>query len=201
MVAAVPHYCLVTEVRSPGNVADPSGSWRFLLRKLDGSEAVEVSATEPGFRGERLQLLAVIRGLEAIGQPSHVTLVTPGTWISRGIRRDIDTWREMNWMWERFGELHPVKHADLWRRLDRALQIHTVQCRSWRVASELAKGFQPVVERPNRAAADHFPSTHRWSRYGDRLAATWGRLAKRVRPERLNDSRSGEMRLAGQFAR
>ena len=41
-------------------------------------------------------------------------------------------WRENNWQWEHYGEMLPVKNADLWQRLDRALEIHDVQWRTLR---------------------------------------------------------------------
>jgi hypothetical protein len=76
--------------------------------------------------------LAVVRGLEAIPQPARVTLVTASHYVSRGLRFGLSEWRENGWQWERFGEFSPITNADLWQRLDRALQIHQVQCRTWR---------------------------------------------------------------------
>ncbi len=143
MHATAPHYLLLTETQSCVEETLTGGFWRFVLRQIDGSEHMEISDTEPGVIGERLQLLAVLRGLESIGQPSRVTLVTSSQYVTRGIRRDLATWRELNWTWERFGELHDIKHRGLWQRVDRALQIHTVQCRAWRIESALKKSTKP----------------------------------------------------------
>ncbi len=153
MVATAPHFLLLAETQSCTDESREGGFWRFVLQQVDGSEYLEVSDNEPDVTGERLQLLAAIRGFEALGQPSRVTLVTGSQYVIRGIRRDLDTWREMNWMWERFGELHAIKHDALWRRLDRALQFHTVQCRAWRFVSDA----EPIPEIKRAAGAESRP--------------------------------------------
>ena len=89
---------------------------------------------EPGVLGERLHLLAVVRGLQALEQPSKVTLITPSRYIGRGIRSSITGWRENDWQWERFGQMAEVKHADLWRKIDRAMKFHDIDCRVWNFA-------------------------------------------------------------------
>jgi hypothetical protein len=70
--------------------------------------------------------------LEALDQPSRVTVVTPSRYVRQGLQRGLAEWRERDWCWERFGELVPVKHLDLWRRVDQALKFHQVECRKWR---------------------------------------------------------------------
>ena len=139
MVATAPHFLLLTETHCFADDPSAGGFWRFVLRQIDGSGHLEVSDTEPGVTGERLHLLAVIRGLEALEQPSQVTLMTPSRYITRGIRRDLASWKEMNWMWERFGELHAIKHSRLWQRLDIALQFHSVQCRSLKIDQSISR--------------------------------------------------------------
>lgn len=129
MVSFRPHFLLF----SRAEVSGPSpGRWHFLLESVDGDAVVEATDAEPGLRKERLELLAVIRGLEALDQPSRVTLVTPSTRISRGFRFGLEEWRSNRWRWERDGRWVPIKNRDLWQRVDRALQFHRVECRTWR---------------------------------------------------------------------
>jgi hypothetical protein len=90
--------------------------------------ADEELETEEG----RLALLAVVRGLEALEQPSRVTVVTPSRYVSRGFLFGLEEWRENGWRWERFGEMTAIKNRDLWQRIDRAMQYHQVECRVWR---------------------------------------------------------------------
>jgi ribonuclease HI len=124
-----PHYTLLSE---SGKFAEP-GRWRFVLRMAGGSEPVAVDDVEPEVRGERLELLAVVRGLEALDQPSRVTLVTSSSYVHKGFRHGLPEWRRNGWQWEYYGEMVPVKNGDLWQRVDRAMRFHRVDCRSLRI--------------------------------------------------------------------
>jgi ribonuclease HI len=124
MSALAPHFLL----RADCHRFNRPGNWHFALHTPDGRPQVEVEDAEPSVHGERLELLTVIRGLEAIDQPAHVTLQTTSDYVRRGIKYGLDDWRSNNWRWERHGKMVPIKNADLWRRLDRALQVHNVVC-------------------------------------------------------------------------
>ena len=130
MVTPQPRFLLISSAEA---VTKADGRWHFVLESLDGSSTVEASDVEPGVRGERLDLLAVVRGLEALDQPSQVTLLTASRRIIRGFRTSLTEWRSNRWRWERDGRWELIKNADLWRRVDRALTFHQVICRSWRV--------------------------------------------------------------------
>ena len=159
MNAPAPHYLLFSEAAARSGAAAPRGRWRFVLESLDGSERLEASDEEPDAAGQRLDLLAVVRGLEAIDQPSRVTLVTSSSYVSRGIRFGLAEWRENDWMWERFGKLTPVKDGDLWRRVDLALGYHQVECRTWRydlshaAAAAVEEAVSPASPAPRPASA------------------------------------------------
>jgi ribonuclease HI len=128
MKVATPHYLLFSE----SSRKNEQNQWRFVLQSIDGSEQLEATDEEAGAHGERLELLAVVRGLEAIDGPARVTLVTPSKYVNRGIAYGLDEWRANGWEWEHYGEMVPVKNRDLWQRVDRALQFHQVECRTWR---------------------------------------------------------------------
>jgi ribonuclease HI len=128
MRAAAPHYLLFSESCRQSS----QGEWRFVLQSLDGTEQFEAADAEPDYFGERLELLAVVRGLEALAQPSRVTLVTPSKYVNRGLAYGLEEWRANDWQWEHYGEMVPVKNRDLWQRVDRALLFHQLECRAWR---------------------------------------------------------------------
>jgi len=150
MSSAAPHFLLLTETQS--NPPDRlGGCWRFVLQRVDGNGRIEVSECEPDVQGERLQLLSVVRGLEALEQPSRVTLVTHSRYVDRGIRSGISVWRDNHWQWERYGELTPVKNRDLWQRVDRAMRFHKVHCRVWKLKrGGDVKSVTPVVSPINK---------------------------------------------------
>jgi ribonuclease HI len=128
MKVAAPHYLLFSESCRKST----QGQWRFVLQSIDGGEQLEAADAEPNAKGERLELLAVVRGLEALEQPSRVTLVTPSKYVNRGLTYGMEEWRANDWQWEHFGEMVPVKNRDLWQRVDRALVYHQLECRRWR---------------------------------------------------------------------
>ncbi|HET6884308.1 MAG TPA: RNase H family protein [Pirellulales bacterium] len=135
-----PHFLLFSEAKGKKR----QGQWRFVLQAADGSATLEAEDQEPEVGGERLELLAVIRGLEALDQPSRVTLFTPSKYVSRGIAYGLEEWRRNDWTWECFGEMVPVKNRDLWQRLDRALSYHTIEFRIQRT-DEAHTGLNPAV--------------------------------------------------------
>ena len=131
MKQTAPHFLLLTQAQSNPDPHGRGGIWRFVLEQIGSTIRIEVSEEEPGVWGERLQLLAVVRGLEALEQTSRVTLITPSRFVGNGIRRGLAQWRNNGWQWERFEEQAPIKHCDLWKRVDHALQFHQVNCRIW----------------------------------------------------------------------
>ncbi len=138
MTVSAPHYLLFSESqtqRPAANARRPRGDcgqWRFVLETVDGKTRFEAADEEPESEESRLALLAVVRGLEALSQPSRVTVVTTSRYVSRGFLFGLQDWRANGWRWERFGEMTPIKNRDLWQRIDRAMQYHQVECRVWR---------------------------------------------------------------------
>jgi len=168
----LPHFVLfsksVASSRGPGTASSPTG-WRFVLKSDDETQCVEGSDEEAGASPDRLELMAVVRGLEALDQPSRVTLVTGSSSIRRGMRFGLDIWRENRWRWERFGAMAPIKHGDLWRRVDRALRFHDVACREVRsggCSDDLAepRAFVRAELRSDGANAMRAADRPRWLR-------------------------------------
>jgi ribonuclease HI len=130
-----PHFQLFSHASASRAAAhagsdDSSGEWRFILKREDGRVEAQAADEEPGTPADRLELLAIVRGLEALDQPSRVTLFTASRYVARGLRFGLESWRESDWQWERFGQMQPVKNADLWQRIDQAMRFHQVDVRT-----------------------------------------------------------------------
>lgn len=166
MKVATPHYLLFSESCRESS----QGEWRFVLQSIDGSEQLEAADAEPNARGERVELLAVVRGLEALAQPSRVTLVTPSKYVNRGLTYGLAEWRANGWQWEHYGEMVPVKNRDLWQRVDRALLYHQLECRTWRfdLPHVGADDAEPRASRRPAALASRRPRS-----VGGRLRRKW----------------------------
>ena len=194
-----PHFILFSQA----NRGKQGDEWSFVLKAADGSAQLEATDAEPDAHGERLELLAVVRGLEALEQPSRVTLVTPSRYVSSGISYGLPEWGRNGWMWEHFGQMVPVKNRDLWQRLDRALKIHHIRGTSYRVDEAhggsadlpealIASCAMPHVEIERPASLDTRPwwspsgAAHRvtaWvSRQIERLRWAWGEYGTSLLP-------------------
>jgi ribonuclease HI len=98
------------------------GGWGALLR-YRGVEK-ELWGGEPHTTNNRMELTAVIRGLEALTRPSRVRVVTDSQYVKQGITQWILRWRRNGW---RTADKQPVKNRDLWERLDALLTRHQVE--------------------------------------------------------------------------
>ncbi|MEX0938064.1 MAG: RNase H family protein [Pirellulales bacterium] len=168
-----PHYFLFVT----GDHGESGESlWKFVLQPVEGDSKMVVSDREPEAVGERLELLALVRGLEALDQPSRVTLVTESRYVSRGVQYGLEEWRENAWMWERFGCLVPIKDRDLWQRVDQALKFHRLECRTWRV--DAAHSSAAAAAAVSDAPRPHSPRVRRAAQsrpgWSQRIAAAVG---------------------------
>jgi len=192
MTVSAPHYLLFSESqtrRPAANAGRPQsevGQWRFILETVDGKTRFEAGDEEPESEESRLALLAVVRGLEALAQPSRVTVVTTSRYVSRGFLFGLQEWRANGWRWERFGEMAPIKNRDLWQRIDRAMQFHQVECRVWRFdMPEKTAAASPAVSPAAERSFVSPPAPRRKSRprkhtvAPDRhAAASWGQVVR-----------------------
>lgn len=96
----------------------------------------ELSAGYRLTTNNRMELMAAIVALEALTTPCEVTLSTDSQYVRQGITRWIHNWKLRGW---KTAERKPVKNVDLWRRLDAAIQGHTLR---W----EWVKGHAGHVE-------------------------------------------------------
>lgn len=118
------------------------GGWGALLR-YRGREK-ELWGGEKDTTNNRMELQAVIRGLEALTRPAAVTIVTDSQYVKNGMNQWIHNWKRNGW---KTAAKKPVKNADLWQRLDTLVQRHDV---SW----EWVKGHSghPENERADELA-------------------------------------------------
>lgn len=115
--------------------------WRFLLLRAGCDQTVTASDLVDEDSTTRTELLAVVRGLEAIDGPANVRLFTTSDYIQRGFARGLAQWRRQDWHWERFGRRVPIRDSQLWQRVDHALAYHAVEARFWGDPSHSSEGL------------------------------------------------------------
>jgi ribonuclease HI len=100
------------------------GGWGAVIRS--GSHEKELSGGEPLTTNNRMELLAAIRGLEALKRPCEVTLYTDSIYVRDGISKWIHSWQKNGW---RTADRKPVKNAELWQELIAAAAPHRIDWR------------------------------------------------------------------------
>ena len=84
----------------------------------------ELFGGEKRTTNNRMELLAVIRALEALNKPSDVRIHTDSQYVQKGISEWIHAWKKRNWL---TADRKPVKNDDLWRELDFLAQRHRIE--------------------------------------------------------------------------
>jgi ribonuclease HI len=99
------------------------GGWGAVLR-FNGTDK-ELFGGERTTTNNRMELMAVIRGLQALKRACEVTVTTDSQYVKNGITQWIHNWKRNGW---RTAAKKPVKNDDLWKLLDQEVAQHQV---SW----------------------------------------------------------------------
>ena len=70
-----------------------------------------------------MELMAAIKGLEALKRPTSASLTTDSQYVRKGITEWISGWKSRGW---KTAGKQPVKNRDLWEQLDALAQQHRV---------------------------------------------------------------------------
>lgn len=97
------------------------GGWGALLR-TDNHEK-ELYGGEKDTTNNRMEMMAVIKAVEALQNPSNIKITTDSQYVLKGITEWMPNWKKNNW---RTAAKKPVKNADLWQMLDKLLKPHDV---------------------------------------------------------------------------
>ena len=120
------------------------GGWGAVIRS--GSREKEISGGEALTTNNRMELMAAIRGLEALKRPCRVNLYTDSNYVRDGITKWVHGWKRNGW---KTADRKPVKNAEIWQALIDAAATHEVD---W----HWVKGHSghPENERADQLACD-----------------------------------------------
>jgi len=120
------------------------GGWGAVIRA--GDKEKELSGGEKLTTNNRMELMAAIKGLEALKRPCKVVLSTDSRYVIDGLTKWLAGWQRNGW---RTAARQPVKNADLWQELIAAAAPHRIR---W----EWVKGHagHPENERADKLASD-----------------------------------------------
>jgi ribonuclease HI len=84
----------------------------------------EISGAEANSTNNRMELLAVIRGLEQLNYACYVDVYTDSTYVCNAFKqRWIEQWQKKGWV---TSARQPVMNQDLWKQLLTLIQPHEI---------------------------------------------------------------------------
>jgi len=98
------------------------GGWGVLLRF--GEAEKTLYGGETATTNNRMELTAVIRGLEALKKPCRVKITTDSKYVLSGITEWMANWKKRNW---RTANKKPVLNMELWQQLDSLVGQHEIE--------------------------------------------------------------------------
>jgi ribonuclease HI len=100
------------------------GGWAFILRHPTTDKELERAGGEAETTNNRMELTAVVRGLQALSKPSHVKLMTDSVYVGKGLSEWMAKWKANGWRRREGNRWKEVKNEDLWRLLDTLTARH-----------------------------------------------------------------------------
>ncbi len=99
------------------------GGWAYILRY--NRKTTEGSGFEAETTNNKMELMAVIKGLEAIPEKCNVEVYSDSAYVVNAFLEDwISSWLKRKW---RNSEGKPVKNLELWQRLVELNNFHKIK--------------------------------------------------------------------------
>ena len=117
---------IYTDGAARGNPDGPGG-YGSVLEYVDTKGELHVKEISRGYvrtTNNRMELMAVIAGLEALNRPCEVEVYSGSQYVVNAFNQHwMDGWIKKGW---KRGKNEPVKNVDLWKRLLEAKEKHSV---------------------------------------------------------------------------
>lgn len=102
------------------------GGWACVLRF--GAHTGEIFGCEPQTTNNRMELQAVIEGLQALKEPCAVIMSTDSQYVQRGVTEWLAGWKANGWRKSKASRgSRAVLNQDLWEELDKRIGQHTIR--------------------------------------------------------------------------
>ena len=102
------------------------GGWAYILKHAGSDKTGKAAGGDPATTNNRMELTAVIRGLEALQRRTSVRVVTDSEYVAKGMTEWVAGWIRNGWMRGRGSRKEPVKNVELWQGLVAACERHEV---------------------------------------------------------------------------
>ncbi len=98
------------------------GGWGVLLRYGDAEKTLH--GGEAMTTNNRMELTAVIKGLEALTKPCKLSITSDSKYVLTGITEWMSNWKQRNW---KTASKKPVQNVELWKCLDDLVVQHHIE--------------------------------------------------------------------------
>jgi len=98
------------------------GGWAVVL--LFGTQKKTLTGGDLKTTNNRMELQAVIAGLQSLTRPCRVRLHTDSEYVRKGVSEYLERWKAKGW---RTAGKQPVANRELWEALDEAAERHSVE--------------------------------------------------------------------------
>lgn len=117
---------IYTDGAARGNPDGPGG-YGTVLEFIDSKGQLHTKELSCGYKkttNNRMELMAVIAGLEALNRPCEIELYSDSKYVVDAFNQHwIDGWLKKGW---KRGKNEPVKNVYLWKRLLKAKEPHQI---------------------------------------------------------------------------
>ncbi len=111
-------------VYTDGACSGNPGAGGYAAILLYNGKTKEISGGEKDTTNNRMELCAVISGLEALKEPCEVQLYSDSKYVIDSITKGwVYSWQKNNWI---KSDKKPTLNRDLWEKLLKLLEIHEV---------------------------------------------------------------------------
>ena len=126
------------------------GGWGVLIQT--GNNSNELKGFRLDTTNNQMELMAVIKGLEAIEKNTSLEIITDSQYVMNGMKQWIINWKKNGW---KTASKKPVKNKELWQRLDDLVKDYTIHWK-WVKGHSGHPGNERADQLANEAIEDYY---------------------------------------------
>lgn len=113
------------EIYTDGACSGNPGPGGYGVVMIYSEHIKELSGAYDNTTNNRMEIIAAIKGLEALKRPCRVTLYSDSQYLVNTMTKGwVEKWRDSNWM---RNKSERAKNIDLWKRLLELVEVHQVK--------------------------------------------------------------------------
>lgn len=91
---------------------------------INGDREMKVTGYNPNTTNNRMEMMAVIEGLNKVKEGSYVKVISDSNYVIKGLQEWLSEWKKRGW---KTAGKKTVKNQDLWKRLDSLVTKYNIE--------------------------------------------------------------------------